>query len=371
MKPSASTDKGATPNVGKSGEVSSRVKSNMSRTNEMLKGAEESETTPTQDAASTQLTDAKQGKAQTREITNQVDHNIKQSNEQVPAKEEVARTNEHAKQSRQDTYTYVTTDAALPQQNDTQKQETAWDYNDTASLQKKLDGRKGNLQISELRGGGASFLAFSHHEQNDHNDGKAKYASQTEQNKYQGKVGENPAVRERVYQILFPQTDAHLSGVTEVQHGKEQRVPIDSRERAFKSAEQYFHDHPDAQNVIATRKYSGGAPYSLDGIDMLITRQHIEQHQQGKEVTPLYLASESKTGESQLSPRQRMFSYVEKQATHMSKNQKHADRQEAGADMLHAVEQEKAMYVIYRTNTKTGDIEYEVQSGLHSPKDKN
>jgi hypothetical protein len=243
-----------------------------------------------------------------------------------------------------------------------QTKSDAWDYNDTQALRQKLDGEQGTLNIGELRGGGTSFLAYSSDQQHD----KEKYPTQSAQNHYQGKIGENQAVRERVYQTILPQTDAYLGVNTESHDDKKGSVPPDNRERAFTRAESYFQDHPEAQNIIAARKFEGGAPRSVDAVDMLITRQNIEARQRGEDVIPLYLVSESKTGRSQLSEEQREFSYVPQQADYMSRNPQHEDRRALGSDVLQAIEQEKAMYVIYRMDTNSGDIAYEVKSGLQN-----
>lgn len=125
---------------------------------------------------------------------------------------------------------------------------------------------------------------------------------------------------------------------------------------SYKAAEKFFSQNPEYDYAIADRPFGGGQPYSLDVVEMLISRKDVENWNKNQQSTATYFVFESKTDSSKLSEAQGQFSYVVNQASYMSRNQKHEDRSQLGKDLVEAANSNRVIYLTYHLDTKTGKV---------------
>jgi hypothetical protein len=119
----------------------------------------------------------------------------------------------------------------------------------------------------------------------------------------------------------------------------------------------YGYEHEYAEYAIASRDFSGGDPYSLDSVLMLINRKDVANWEQSKRSTANYLVFECKTDKSQLSKAQSLPSYVQKQAKYMENNKRRLeDRHQLGKDLLQASSEGRTAYIAWHLDTSSGKV---------------
>jgi hypothetical protein len=135
-------------------------------------------------------------------------------------------------------------------------------------------------------------------------------------------------------------------------------VETTTEELAYQTAKEFLAKNPSTKYAIASRPFSGGDPYSVDSVLMLISRQDIENWEQLKRSSATYLVFECKTDSSQLSNSQSLSSYVEKQAKYMENNTLGLeDRHQLGKDLLQASSEGRVIYTAWHLDTPSGKIQ--------------
>lgn len=126
---------------------------------------------------------------------------------------------------------------------------------------------------------------------------------------------------------------------------------------AYQFAHKFLSQHPEYEFVVAGRPFGGGQAYSLDVVNMLIHRKDVENWLAQKQSTATYIAFECKTNSSRLSPDQKQFSYVKRQALRMFKNSNNIqDRSQLGQDLLQALNENRVFYIASHIETESGKI---------------
>lgn len=130
-----------------------------------------------------------------------------------------------------------------------------------------------------------------------------------------------------------------------------------SEKITYKAAQDFFAQYQEYEYVVASRAFGGGQRCALDVVEMLISRKDVENWNKEKLSTAIYFVFEAKTDTSKLSKAQGQFSYVTKQASHMSRNTKKIeDRSQLGKDLIKAVANNRVIYIAYHLDTKSGKI---------------
>lgn len=137
-------------------------------------------------------------------------------------------------------------------------------------------------------------------------------------------------------------------------NGQAQDVDTSSEKLAYKAAREFFSNNQECNYVIADRPFGGGAPYSVDLVQMLITRQDVENWEAKNQRTANYFVFEAKTDTSTLSKKQRKFSYVIEKASQMSNNRPYRDRRQVGNELLNAVQDNRVIYIMFHLDTQSG-----------------
>lgn len=135
-----------------------------------------------------------------------------------------------------------------------------------------------------------------------------------------------------------------------------EHIGISTEGLSYKVAEKFFSQNPEYEYAIADRPFGGGQPYSLDVVEMLISRKDVANWNKNQQSTAIYFVFESKTDSSKLSEAQGQFSYVVNKASYMSRNQKHEDRSQLGNDLIKAANSNRVIYLTYHLDTKTGKV---------------
>ena len=134
-------------------------------------------------------------------------------------------------------------------------------------------------------------------------------------------------------------------------------VETTTEELAYQTAKEFLAKNPSTKYAIASRPFSGGDPYSVDSVFMVISRKDIENWEQLKRSSATYLVFECKTDSSQLSNSQSLSSYVEKQAKYMENNTLGLeDRHQLGEDLLQASSEGRVVYTAWHLDTPSGKI---------------
>jgi hypothetical protein len=134
-------------------------------------------------------------------------------------------------------------------------------------------------------------------------------------------------------------------------------IETTTEELAYQVAKEFLTKNPSIEYAIASRPFSGGDPYSVDSVLMLINRKDVENWKQLKRSTANYLVFESKTDKSQLSKAQSLSSYVEKQAKYMENNTLGLeDRAQLGKDLLQANSEGRVIYTAWHLDIPSGKI---------------
>jgi len=173
-----------------------------------------------------------------------------------------------------------------------------------------------------------------------------------------GKIGESlchaflPEIMDSSFWFLEGQTGLTVETTTE--------------ELAYQAAKELFtqnlsikygYEHEYAEYAIASRDFSGGDPYSVDSVLMLINRKDVANWEQSKHSTAKYLIFECKTDKSQLSKAQSLPSYVEKQAKYMENNKRRLeDRHQLGKDLLQASGEGRTAYIAWHLDTSSSKV---------------
>jgi hypothetical protein len=132
---------------------------------------------------------------------------------------------------------------------------------------------------------------------------------------------------------------------------------IVSEEIAYGEARDFLIKHPDIQCVFVNREFSGGQSYAVDRVDMIITRQDLENWFSKWQSTARYLVFECKADSSKLTESQSHFNYVEKQAQYMSTNTRDLeDRKQLGKDLLAALQNNRVTYIHSHLSTSSGRL---------------
>jgi len=134
-------------------------------------------------------------------------------------------------------------------------------------------------------------------------------------------------------------------------------VETTTEELAYQTAKEFLTKNPSIEYAIASRDFSGGDPYSLDSVLMLINRKDVANWEQSKRSTAKYLVFECKTDKSQLSKAQSLPSYIEKQAKYMENNTLGLeDRHQLGKDLLQASSEGRTAYIAWHLDTPSGKV---------------
>ena len=78
-------------------------------------------------------------------------------------------------------------------------------------------------------------------------------------------------------------------------------VETTTEKLAYQAAKELLTQNPSIEYAITSRDFSGGDPYSVDSVLMLINRKDVANWEQSKRSTANYLVFECKTDKSQLS----------------------------------------------------------------------
>ncbi|MBE9116568.1 hypothetical protein IQ249_11720 [Lusitaniella coriacea LEGE 07157] len=134
-------------------------------------------------------------------------------------------------------------------------------------------------------------------------------------------------------------------------------IETSTEQLAYKAAKEFLDRHPQYKTVVASRPFEGGQPYSLDAVNMLISRNDVENWLYNNKSTAIYFVFESKTDTARLSKSQKQFDYVKRQAMYMFKNRnKIEDRSQLGKDILTALEKNRVFYVTSHVDLKSGKL---------------
>jgi len=164
-----------------------------------------------------------------------------------------------------------------------------------------------------------------------------------------GKIGES------LCQTLLPEIMDSSFWFLEGQTGL--TVETKTEELAYQAAKEFLTKNQSIEYAIASRDFSGGDPYSVDSVLMLISRKDVANWEQSKRSTATYLVFECKTDKSQLSKAQSLPSYVEKKAKYMENNTLGLeDRHQLGKDLLQANSEGKTAYIAWHLDTSSGKV---------------
>ncbi len=134
-------------------------------------------------------------------------------------------------------------------------------------------------------------------------------------------------------------------------------VETNTEELAYQTAKGFLTKNPSIEYAIGSRDFSGGDPYSVDSVLMLINRKDVANWEQSKRSTAKYLVFECKTDKSQLSKAQSLPSYVQKQAKYMENNTLGLeDRHQLGKDLLQASSEGRTAYIAWHLDTPSGNV---------------
>ena len=134
-------------------------------------------------------------------------------------------------------------------------------------------------------------------------------------------------------------------------------VETTTEKLAYQAAKEFLTKNPSIEYAIASRDFSGGDPYSVDSVLMLINRKDVANWGKSKRSTANYLVFECKTDKSQLSKAQSVPSYVQKQAKYMENNTLGLeDRHQLGKDLLQAISEGRTAYIAWHLDTSSGKV---------------